>query len=753
MERRALLRNALAVVLVSVTMLSSVGASSTSGFFYVEALEVEDADSGVRTIEMDSNGHIFASFGSILYKMTESGAIVGERVFSNEITATSISPDNSRLALTVRSASSGTDSVYAISTGDLSTIVASDATRMNADLLEWSPNGAELYTNAPDNGILQLSRENLEQEAVYIGNHSGSMACVDVSETTGTVLTADVNGLIHLWDNDGEVIHHEILLQSMIYDCHIGANDEFFSVSTADDGIRKWTFGGSELKPIDVNDALRYQFTSDANILIIHKDSPAQHLFTYDAQNEEILDEVMMFHNFDDYVLRYNQFNSLVNIYMNSDVDNVVKYGLEVFREGEGESGTDTDGDGIPDSIDADDDGDGIEDNWDLNCEDIGISCELLPDENFIRTIDLEINSTHAKIKQSFTLNKKHSSSIRNLARYSLDADIKLIESEAQLFADSICSNMDLEQLAETMLTTFEFSNMTLSFVEMNCLIEDGMVLYAANDAISQIRYSVVLVFAFNASSSIDGLVVEVQNNRFPSDGSITELSEQHPLAINVYGGSIETMEYVPWHIQEDKVTFTLQSNQIESDSLGPTSILTSFSVILFVVLTMATLGIVAFLLTKRGAQQNTYNIVLDDEDEDDDYLEDYVEEDESYETMGDNTDQNVTIEDAEDNVQPESTRPRRRIQRSKRKKAVVQNTEPNDAKQLLESSSNEVVRKRRARRSEHDTVKTKKRKLSDSESIDARPRRRRAVKRSLSSDENMDETLKRFVSDSPEER
>ena len=753
MERRALLRNALAVVLVSVTMLSSVGASSTSGFFYVEALEVEDADSGVRTIEMDSNGHIFASFGSILYKMTESGAIVGERVFSNEITATSISPDNSRLALTVRSASSGTDSVYAISTGDLSTIVASDATRMNADLLEWSPNGAELYTNAPDNGILQLSRENLEQEAVYTGNHSGSMACVDVSETTGTVLTADVNGLIHLWDNDGEVIHHEILLQSMIYDCHIGANDEFFSVSTADDGIRKWTFGGSELKPIDVNDALRYQFTSDANILIIHKDSPAQHLFTYDAQNEEILDEVMMFHNFDDYVLRYNQFNSLVNIYMNSDVDNVVKYGLEVFREGEGESGTDTDGDGIPDSIDADDDGDGIEDNWDLNCEDIGISCELLPDENFIRTIDLEINSTHTKIKQSFTLNKKHSSSIRNLARYSLDADIKLIESEAQLFADSICSNMDLEQLAETMLTTFEFSNMTLSFVEMNCLIEDGMVLYAANDAISQIRYSVVLVFAFNASSSIDGLVVEVQNNRFPSDGSITELSEQHPLAINVYGGSIETMEYVPWHIQEDKVTFTLQSNQIESDSLGPTSILTSFSVILFVVLTMATLGIVAFLLTKRGAQQNTYNIVLDDEDEDDDYLEDYVEEDESYETMGDNTDQNVTIEDAEDNVEPESIRPRRRIQRSKRKKAVVQNTEPNDAKQLLESSSNEVVRKRRARRSEHDTVKTKKRKLSDSESIDARPRRRRAVKRSLSSDENMDETLKRFVSDSPEER
>ena len=209
-------------------------------------------------------------------------------------------------------------------------------------------------------------------------------------------------------------------------------------------------------------------------------------------------------------------------------------------------------------------------------------------------------------------------------------------------------------------------------------------------------------------------------------------------------------MEYVPWHIQEDKVTFTLQSNQIESDSLNPTSILTSFSVIIFVVLTMVTLGIVAFLLTKRGAQQNTYNIVLDEED-DDDYVDEY--EDESYESMDNATDQNVSIDDTQDNEEPEPIRPRRRIQRSKRKKVTVQSTEPNDAKKLLESSSNEVVRKRRARRSEHDTVKTKKRRLSDSQTTEVRPRKRRAVKRSPSSDESMDETLKRFVSDSPEER
>ena len=120
---------------------------------------------------------------------------------------------------------------------------------------------------------------------------------------------------------------------------------------------------------------------------------------------------------------------------------------------------------------------------------------------------------------------------------------------------------------------------------------------------------------------------------------------------------------------------------------------------------------------------------------------------------MDNTTDQNVSIDDTQDNEEPEPIRPRRRIQRSKRRKVTVQSTEPNDAKKLLESSSNEVVRKRRARRSELATVKTKKRRLSDSQTTEVRPRRRRAVKRSPSSDESMDETLKRFVSDSPEER
>ena len=746
METGTRFRSTLVFLVVSVTMFSSVSASSSTGLFFLEGIEVDDADSGIRTIEIDADGNIFASFGSTLYKLSALGSILEERSFSTEISATSLSPDFTKLALTLRSGASGEDSVFLLSTEDLSTLVSNDVTRTNAHLLEWSSNGAKLYSNAPDAGILQLNRETLTQETSYVGNHSGEMACFDVSESSGSVLTADENGLIQLWNSAGDVLQQEILLQSIIHDCKIGDNDEYFSISTPDNGIRKWTFTGSELKPIDIDDAIHFELAPSPNVIIVHKDSPTQHILVYDYLNEQIIDQVEMFHNFDDYELVFDDADNIENIFTNSKVDYVVKYGTEVHRIGVGQSGIDTDGDEIPDSLDNDDDGDGIEDNWDLNCEDIGISCELLPDENYIRSIDVEINSTHIVVKQSFTLNKKHSTTIRDLSRYSMDTDIKLIEAEAQLFADSICGNMNEAQLANSISSTINFGNATLDFVNLYCSIEDGMVLYSASDGTSHIRYSVSVTYRFDSSQSLNGIVLQVQNNRFHSDGSMTELSEQHPLSIRVHGDEISTLEYVPWHIQEQQVSFTLSTKGGNSESLDPSSIISSPIVIAIGIIGIGGFLLVGIFLFKRQSERDSYDITLDEEEdeEEDEYLD---EEYEDYDSV-----EEEEIEE-EEISEPSKRRPppRRRKKQTSSKRVPVQSKEVNQAQQLLQESSNEVVRKRRARRSD-STVKSKRRKLSDVQSVDSQPRKRRAVKRKSQSDDQMDETLKRFVSESPEE-
>lgn len=744
METGVRFRRTFILVVVTSIAFGSANVSATKELFFNNVIEIPDADDGKRTIEIDASGHIFASLGTVLYKLSDSGYIMEERTFSKEIIATSISPDSTKLALTLKSGSTEEDSIFVLSTGDLSTLASSDTTQTNAYLLKWSPNGGVLFSNAPTNGIVQLNRDTLAGEATYQGNHSGSMTCIDVSSNIDMILTADKNGLIQLWDVEGGGIQQEIKLQSTILDCAFGNDDAYFSISTPTDGIRKWTLSGSELRPIELHGAVKYQFTENANEIIALKTSPNPHIIFYDYLNEMIVDNITMFHSFDDYVLLSNEDGTITNIMTNSKIDSVVNYSTSIQRTGVGESGIDTDGDGVPDSLDGDDDGDGIEDNWDLNCADVGISCELLPDENLIRSIDLNLNETRIIVQQTFTLNKATSASIRDLSRLSLDTDVRLSSEEAQLFADAVCSNLDQDTTRVTIAEKVSIENTSLNFVSMECSVEDGMTLVPSNDRTSHIRYSISVTYDFDTSISLDDIQVHVENHRFPAAGSMTELSDQHPIRITVSGPSIITKEYVPWHIQELQVTMDIEAVEAEGQKLSPKSILSSPIVIAVVLVGIFGIGFVAQRLYDRMSQSG-YDIIIDD---DEDFIEDEDEDDQI------SSDEDRFEDEVEETVsKPERrTPPRRRSIEKTSKRVPVRSDEAAQAKDLLQQSSNEVVRKRRARRSEHDTVTTKRRKLSDTQPIDAKPRKRRAVKRDASTDDDMDETLKRFVAESPEE-
>ena len=175
----------LLLVCFMITVVGSAGAAPTTGLFFKEALMVENTDSGHRTIEVDSSLNIFASFGSNLYKIDSDGNVLQERIFDTAILATSLSVDESKLALTLRSTASNSDTLHVVSSSDLSTLTSGDETESNAHILMWSPNGANIYANSPETGVIQLNRDTLEKEASYIGNHTGPMACFDVSEYSG----------------------------------------------------------------------------------------------------------------------------------------------------------------------------------------------------------------------------------------------------------------------------------------------------------------------------------------------------------------------------------------------------------------------------------------------------------------------------------------------------------------------------------------------------------------------------------------
>ena len=720
MENRIRQGAPLLLVCFMIAIVGSAGATPATGLFFKEAFVVENADSGHRTIEVDSSQNIFASFGSNMYKFDSDGTVLQERIFDTEILATSLSPDETKIALTLRTTASNSDTIHIITTSDLSTIISSDETISNAHIIMWSPNGANVYTNSPETGVLQLNRDTLEQESSYIGNHTGPMACFDVSESSGNVLTADRNGLIQLWDDDGEVLHQTIQLQSTINDCTIGTDDEYFSIATPDNGIRKWTFSGSELKAIDIDNVLRYEIDDDLDVIYAHKDSPYQHILVYDSLNEIIIGQLTLFHEITDYTMITNEFGELSDLLTNSKVDYIVSYATAIEKLGFGESGTDTDGDGVPDSLDPDDDGDGIEDNWDLNCVNVGIACELLPDENYIRSIDLFLNSTHLVVDQSFTLNKQHSASIRDLSRFSLDTDIKLSQDETQLFADSICLNMEQDVIATSIASFISIQNTSISLDGFNCEVTEGMVLMPANDRTSHIRYSIQLTYRFDAPQNLDQLTIQLDNHRLPANGSITELSEQHPIFVTLSGEGINSEQYVPWHIQEESVQFSLTIVETDDQEIDATSLLSSPIVLVVLLLGIGASVLGGVFLFRKQSSKSSYQITLDDEEFDDEDDDEYIED--------------SFFNELEEFEEPEQTeQPTDKKVASKR--VAVRRRSVNDAEKLLQESSEEVVRKRKAKQSTQEPVRTKRRKLSDSEPS-SEPRKRRAVKKPQSEDD-----------------
>ena len=229
------------------------------------------------------------------------------------------------------------------------------------------------------------------------------------------------------------------------------------------------------------------------------------------------------------------------------------------MRNGVGESGSDFDSDGIPNSIDEDDDGDGIEDIWDLNCDAGGsFSCELLPDETYMRSMSLVFNETVLMVEETFTLNKHDSSIVRDLSRYSLDSDPKLSSAEASLFADSYCKNIHEANYSTSISDAIDIDGISLEYLSMSCTIASGMELTQVDDERTHIRYSIKTIFNMTGEIENGEIAVRILYQPTAVEGSITSLSEQHPMSVSISGQGYETDSFSPWFLQEDTILFCL---------------------------------------------------------------------------------------------------------------------------------------------------------------------------------------------------
>ena len=716
------------VIALSILFISPLAGAGKSSLFFESTYESQLESQGYGAIELSDDGsRAYASFGNTLVEFSTSNqTTIQSKIFAQEILSIALSPDDLRLALTLRDGGAGEDSIYVLDSDTFNTKISSQATASNAVLVSWTDNGASLLTNHPAAGLIKMNREDLSIEAEYTGNFSTKMTCADISPSGTYIMGVDNTGLLIVWDSIGEYVHHEFSLDSSINDCSFDPNESMFSISINANQIRKWTLSGSELRPIDTPGVNSYKWGSSGAFVHVHRTQMGEFLTTYDSSDSSTISEVALFHTFTDFEITESEDNSIDYAIFSSLTDHVVTYRTSHERIGVGESGSDYDGDGIPNSIDEDDDGDGIEDIWDLNCESSGsFSCELLPDEDYMRSMDLSLNSTVLLVKETFTLNKFDSSNIRDLSRYSLDTDVKLSSDEAMLFATSYCANIHEVNYSTSIENAILIEGVSLQYISMECNVESGMELTQVDDDRTHIRYAITTSFNISGQLAPGQNAIQILYQPTAVDGSITSLSEQHPMSVSISGQGYATDSFSPWFLQEETIILSLNEEvDFGDDALVDTSIFSTWWFISFIMITILVLGYSGYKLLNR---KDSYSIELDDDEHegDDDEYDTKEIEDTSFEE----------IKDIEEPI-PKSE------DRTSRKKV------PNRQRAVKTKLVQNPVRPARRSRvtSEDSPVKVSKRRRLVENEVRPTVRKRRAVKQSIDvEDEEMSDALNRF--------
>jgi hypothetical protein len=270
----------------------------------------------------------------------------------------------------------------------------------------------------------------------------------------------------------------------------------------------------------------------------------------------------------------------------------------------------------------------------------------------------------------------------------------------------------------------------------MDCSVISGMELTQVDDDRTHIRYSISTTFNMTGDLVIGSGAVRILYQPTAVDGSITSLSEQHPISVSVSGQAYETESFSPWFLQEETISLSLKEEiNNENENLVDTSI---FSTWWFISLTVSSILIIGFLALKLKNKEDTYSINLDDEeDEDDEETLDYDDEetldydDEIEDTsFGEIEEMETSLIPNEEISENSTPRIRSRTVRAER----VQNSIP-------------VTRKKRTRATEEEsTVKVAKRRRLVQDDSKPVVRKRRAVRQSSDvEDVEMSDVLNRY--------
>ncbi len=562
------------ILTVAVIALLPVTHAAPSGLTYLDSTWSSIDGEGGELIALNPNGTILASYhgNDIIFYNTTSLEKITKFSFDEDVAAMEFNPNGSLLAINKRSTVQLKESIRLIDVHNNvileQNVQADDSFRD----LSWSIDGKIIAAQGYDGDVEQYRVPSLTLKNTLYGVHVVDVTCIDYRSDGQYILTGDESGRWAIWDLQGQRQGSYREFGVGLVDCKFSPDGSDITLLGEDGNFTTRQFGHSVRQSMDIFGAKEILFSSNGNKMHISVESSVfRGLNTYDYENLNLVQNTTFFHKVEDIEFIEDEFGRLRTLFVAAGTGELAVYLQDIIPEGFNEPGIDLDGDLVPDDIDPDDDGDGIIDDWDddFGCDaPDGTPCSRWADLDKIRNIEIYVGSNFV-VKDKITLPSEDSSNIRNLSRNAIAKDQVISARETQLFANAMCQNMDHDDVIDQIKDSILLSNGELGDAVIDCEVVSGMELIRDGDSTTQITILITTSFTYSSAVNLP-LVITMDKQTLPTEGSIAWLAPAHPISLTFKGDGIQTSKIPLWRNSADDIA-SVTMNQVSEKN--PTAI------------------------------------------------------------------------------------------------------------------------------------------------------------------------------------